>query len=88
MTTVEITMLGRFAVTVGCVPVAEASWTRRQAAALVKVLALAVAAAEGDHEMARIRLQSAAEQFERAGQPLDARRCRHALAAASPTTAA
>ena len=42
----------------------------------------AVAAAEGDHEAARARLQSAAEQFERAGQPLDARRCRQALAAA------
>ena len=34
-------MLGRFAVTVDTVPVAEASWTRRHAAALVKVLALA-----------------------------------------------
>ena len=42
----------------------------------------AVAAAEGEHEVARARLQSAAEQFERAGQPLDARRCRQALAAA------
>ncbi len=41
MTTVEITLLGRFAVTVDTVPVAEASWTRRQAAALVKILALA-----------------------------------------------
>jgi hypothetical protein len=42
----------------------------------------AVAAAEGDHATARARLQSAAAQFERAGQPLDARRCREALAAA------
>ena len=42
----------------------------------------AVAAAEGDREAARARLQSAAEQFERAGQPLDADRCRQALAAA------
>ena len=41
MTTVEITMLGRFAVVVDTVPMAESSWTRRQAAALVKVLALA-----------------------------------------------
>ena len=41
MTTVEITMLGHFAVTVDSMPVAEASWTRRHAAALVKVLALA-----------------------------------------------
>ena len=41
MPTIQITMLGRFAVTVDGVPVAEASWTRRHAAALVKVLALA-----------------------------------------------
>jgi hypothetical protein len=42
----------------------------------------AVAAAEGEHDVARTRLESAAQQFERAGQPLDARRCRQALAAA------
>src|SRR5262245_43606170 len=41
MTSIEITTLGRFAVTVDTVPVAEAHWSRRHAAALVKVLALA-----------------------------------------------
>src|SRR5579859_2685834 len=38
---VTVTLLGRFAVTVGGVPVPETRWQRRQAAALVKVLALA-----------------------------------------------
>jgi DNA-binding SARP family transcriptional activator len=38
---IRVTMLGRFAVSVGGVPVAEAGWKRRQAAAVVKVLALA-----------------------------------------------
>src|SRR5215472_2771291 len=41
MLQVQVTLLGRFAVTVGGVPVAEASWKRRHAAAVVKVLALA-----------------------------------------------
>src|SRR5579862_6904064 len=38
---IAVTLLGRFAVTVGGVPVPEASWKRRHAAALVAVLALA-----------------------------------------------
>ena len=38
---VRITLLGRFAVSVGGVPVAESGWKRRHAAAVVKVLALA-----------------------------------------------
>ncbi len=38
---VRVTLLGRFAVSVGGVPVAEAGWKRRHAAAVVKVLALA-----------------------------------------------
>jgi DNA-binding SARP family transcriptional activator/tetratricopeptide (TPR) repeat protein len=38
---IRVTLLGRFAVTVGGVPVADAGWTRRHAAAVVKVLALA-----------------------------------------------
>jgi DNA-binding SARP family transcriptional activator/tetratricopeptide (TPR) repeat protein len=38
---VLVTVLGRFTVTVDEVPVAEASWRRRHAAAIVKVLALA-----------------------------------------------
>ena len=38
---IAVTLLGRFAVTVGGVPVAENSWKRRHAAAVVKVLALA-----------------------------------------------
>lgn len=38
---IRVTLLGRFAVTVGGVPVAEAAWKRRHAAAVVKVLALA-----------------------------------------------
>jgi len=38
---ITVTMLGRFAVTVAGVPVPETRWQRRQAAALVKVLALA-----------------------------------------------
>jgi DNA-binding SARP family transcriptional activator len=41
MTTVVCTMLGAFAVTVDGRPVPPAAWTRRHAAALVKVLALA-----------------------------------------------
>ena len=41
MPEIHVTLLGRFAVTVGGVPVAEASWKRRHAAAVVKVLALA-----------------------------------------------
>ena len=41
MPAIHITLLGRFAVTVDQVPVAESNWTRRHAAALVKVLALA-----------------------------------------------
>jgi hypothetical protein len=41
MPEIHVTLLGRFAVTVSGAPVAEASWNRRQAAAVVKVLALA-----------------------------------------------
>ena len=41
MPEIHLTLLGRFAVTVGGVPVAEAGWKRRRAAAVVKVLALA-----------------------------------------------
>jgi DNA-binding SARP family transcriptional activator len=41
MAEIQVTLLGRFAVTVGGVPVADASWKRRHAAAVVKVLALA-----------------------------------------------
>ena len=41
MATIDITMLGRFSVTIDGAPVADGSWTRRNAAALVKVLALA-----------------------------------------------
>ena len=41
MPAVDIALLGRFTVTVDGVPVADASWTRRHAAALVKVLAMA-----------------------------------------------
>jgi hypothetical protein len=39
-----------------------------------------VAAATGDLVTARIRIESAVEQFRRAGQPLDTERCRKALA--------
>ena len=39
-----------------------------------------VAAASGDPAAAVERMQSATEQFERAGQPLDAERCRRAMA--------
>jgi hypothetical protein len=39
-----------------------------------------VAAAGGEPATARERLQSATEQFQRAGQPLDAERCRRAMA--------
>jgi hypothetical protein len=39
------------------------------------------AAATGDAATAKTRLQSAVEQFQRAGQPLDAGRCRQAMAA-------
>jgi DNA-binding SARP family transcriptional activator len=41
MPEIHVTLLGRFAVTVGGVPVAEAGWQRRRAAAVVRVLALA-----------------------------------------------
>jgi hypothetical protein len=41
MPEIQVTLLGRFAVTVGGVAVAGASWKRRHAAAVVKVLALA-----------------------------------------------
>ncbi|HET9254009.1 MAG TPA: AAA family ATPase [Pseudonocardiaceae bacterium] len=41
MPTIRITLLGRFEVMVGTVPVAASGWTRRHAAALVKVLAMA-----------------------------------------------
>jgi DNA-binding SARP family transcriptional activator/tetratricopeptide (TPR) repeat protein len=41
MLQIRVTLLGRFAVTVGGVLVADASWKRRHAAAVVKVLALA-----------------------------------------------
>ena len=41
MPEIHVTLLGRFAVTVGGIPVAEAGWKRRHAAAVVKVLALA-----------------------------------------------
>jgi tetratricopeptide (TPR) repeat protein len=40
----------------------------------------AVAAASGDPDLARQRLQGATEKFERAGQPLDAERCHRAMA--------
>jgi tetratricopeptide (TPR) repeat protein len=40
----------------------------------------AVASARGDAPTARTEMQSASEQFERAGQPLDADRCRRAMA--------
>ena len=40
----------------------------------------AVATGEGDAATARQRLVSAIEQYERAGQPLDAERCRRAMA--------
>ena len=43
----------------------------------------AVAAAGGDRVAARGRLEAAAEQFQRAGQPLDAERCRNAVAGAA-----
>jgi hypothetical protein len=39
------------------------------------------AAATGDVETALERMQAATDQFERAGQPLDAERCRLAVAA-------
>ncbi len=41
METIQITLLGRFEVSVDAVPVTESHWARRHAAALVKVLALA-----------------------------------------------
>jgi len=41
MLQVQVTLLGGFVVTVGGVPIADASWKRRHAAAVVKVLALA-----------------------------------------------
>ncbi len=41
MSTIHITLLGQFAVTVDGDPVADSNWARRHAAALVKVLALA-----------------------------------------------
>ena len=41
MATIHVTLLGRFEVTVDAVPVAASCWTRRHAAALVKVLAMA-----------------------------------------------
>src|SRR5690349_10728336 len=41
MPEIHVTLLGRFAMTVGGIPVAEAGWKRRHAAAVVKVLALA-----------------------------------------------
>lgn len=41
MPEIQVTLLGRFAVTVRSVPVTDASWKRRHAAAVVKVLALA-----------------------------------------------
>src|SRR6201981_2381730 len=41
MPQIQVTLLGGFAVTVDGVPVADASWKRRHAAAVVKVLALA-----------------------------------------------
>jgi len=50
-------------------------------AALVEARS-AVTRAEGDAAAADALLRSAAEQFERAGQPLDAARCRRALAPA------
>jgi DNA-binding SARP family transcriptional activator/tetratricopeptide (TPR) repeat protein len=40
MPTIHITMLGRFEVAVDGVPVADSTWTRRHAAALVKLLAM------------------------------------------------
>lgn len=43
MPTIHVRLLGRFEVTVDGVPVPESSWSRRHAAALVKVLALAPA---------------------------------------------
>ena len=41
MPVIDITLLGRFGVTVDGEPIADGSWTRRHAAALVKVLAIA-----------------------------------------------
>ncbi|HTQ92512.1 MAG TPA: AAA family ATPase [Streptosporangiaceae bacterium] len=41
MPEIQVTLLGRFVVRVGGVPVADASWKRRHAAVVVKVLALA-----------------------------------------------
>ncbi|MDQ3904720.1 MAG: hypothetical protein M3300_04560, partial [Actinomycetota bacterium] len=38
---IHMTLLGRFEVTVDTIPVAPSSWTRRHAATLVKVLAMA-----------------------------------------------
>jgi hypothetical protein len=40
MPEIHVSLLGRFAVTVGGVPVAEAGWKRPHAAAVVQVLAL------------------------------------------------
>jgi DNA-binding SARP family transcriptional activator len=147
---IRVTLLGRLAVAVDGIPVAEGGWTRRHAAAMVKVLALAPgqrlhreqvidliwpddtlaaavpklhkaahyarhaigvpdavvlrddqvmlcpratvtvdvaefeelawrALAGGDAGTARTRLRWAAEAFQRAGQPLDAERCRRDL---------
>jgi len=47
MPEIHVTLLGRFAVTAGGVPVAEASWKRRHAAAIVTVLALALGGGPG-----------------------------------------
>src|SRR2546430_5468215 len=41
MPEIHVTLRGRFGVAVGGIPVAEAGWKRRHAAAVVKVLALA-----------------------------------------------
>jgi DNA-binding SARP family transcriptional activator/tetratricopeptide (TPR) repeat protein len=48
----------------------------------------AVAAARGDTPMARARIRAAAEQFRRAGQPLDAERCARTLAVYASRSAA
>ena len=79
MPEIHVTLPGRFAVTVGGVPVAEAGWKRRQAAAVVKVLTLAPGRRlhheqvidliwpGDDRGTARTRLQWAAGQFQRVG---------------------
>ena len=85
MPEIHVTLLGRFAVTVGGVPVAEAGWKRRHAAAVVVVKVLALAPGRRLHREQVIDLvrpgdtTAAAVRFQQAGEPLDAARCRWAL---------